>query len=222
MDSHLLFELTYVFYKIRSASIHGECRRVESSREFCIFYPPCEGWLRNLTQCLLHNISSHSFVRRTFVFSSVRVLSIIGEGFAWWSSLPLSVNSVFFIIGRDIRVGRELLLLCSMELLLQIINLSLHGFIIISPMGDVASPLKMVSTCMGGMYTAFLLVFPISFMFKIEEIILVMNIRRFHLMRTCLMWTWSCHIRPLYFTNAQVLHIDDANCRVTIFWLKLK
>ena len=101
----------------------------------------------------------------------------------------MSINSVLFIIGRDIGAGRCSLLLCSMELLLQVINLLLHGFIIISPVGDVASLLKMASICMGGMYTAFLGVFSISFMFKIEEIILLMNVRRFCLMQTCLMWT---------------------------------
>ena len=194
MDSHLLFELTYVFHKICSAIIHDERRLVELSREFCLFYPSCEGWLRNLTQSLLHNVSYHSLARRASSFPSVEALFIIGEGFAWWSSWPLSVQSVFFIIGRDIRVGRGSLLLCSMELLLQVINLSLHGFIIISLMGDVAFPSKTATTCVDGMYTTFLIVFPISFTFKIDEIILLMNIRRFCLMRTCLMWTWSCHI----------------------------
>ena len=193
MDSHLLFELTYVFYRICSAIIHDECRLVESFRKFCLFYPPCEGWLRNLTQSLLHNVSSYSFASRTSAFSLVRALFIIGKGFAWWSSWPLSVNSVLFIIGRDIGAGRRSLLLCSMESLLQVINLSLYGFIIISPVGDRASPSRTASTCMGGMYTAFLIVFPISFTFKIEEIFLLMNVRKFCLMRTCLMWTWSCH-----------------------------
>ena len=180
MNSHLLFELIYVFYRIRSTIIHGERKLVESSRKFCLFYLPCEGWLRNLTQCLLHNVNSHSFARRTSTFSLVRALFIVGEWFAWWSSWPLFVNSVLFIIGRDIGAGRGPLLLCSMELLLQVINLSLHGFIIISPVGDVASPSKTASTCMSGMYTAFLIVFSISFTFKIEEIILLMNVRRFY------------------------------------------
>ena len=142
MDSHLLFELTYVFHRICSAIIHDERRLVELSREFCLFYPSCERWLRNLTQCLLHNVSSHSLARRASSFPSVEALFIIGEGFAWWSSWPLSVQSVFFIIGRDIGVRRGSLLLCSMELLLQVLNLSLHGFIIISPVRDVASPSK--------------------------------------------------------------------------------
>ena len=194
MDNYLLFKLTYMFYRICSAIIHDERRLVESSRKFCLFYPPCEGWLRNLTQCLLYNVSSHSFARRASASSSMKALFIIGEGFAWWSSWPLFVNSVLFIIGRDIGAGRGSLLLCSMELLLQVINLSLHGFIIILLVGDVASPSKTASTCMGGMYTALLIVFPISFTFKIEEIILLMNVRKFRLMQTCLMWTWSSYI----------------------------
>ena len=145
-----------------------------------------------------HNVSSHSFTRRASAFSPVMVLFIIGEGFAWWSFWPLSVNSVLFIIRRDIGAGKELPLLCSIELLLQVINLSLHGFIIISPVGDVASPSKATSIGMGGMYIAFLIFFPISFTFEIEEIILLMKVRWFYLMQTCLMWSWSCHIEPLY------------------------
>ena len=47
MDSHLLFELTYVLYRVRSAITHGERWLVEPSRKFCLFYPPCKGWLRN-------------------------------------------------------------------------------------------------------------------------------------------------------------------------------
>ena len=132
MDNHLLFELTYVFHRICSAIIHDERRLMESSRKFCLFYPSCKEWLRNLTQCLLHNVSSHSLARRAFAFSSFKVLFIIGEGFTWWSYWPLSIHGVLFIIRRDIGPGRGSLLLCSMELLLQVFNLSLHGFIIIS------------------------------------------------------------------------------------------
>ena len=47
MDSHLLFELTYVFYRVCSAIINGERWLVESFKKFCLFYPPCKGWLRN-------------------------------------------------------------------------------------------------------------------------------------------------------------------------------
>ena len=135
----------------------------------------------------------NAFARRAPAFPLAKMLFFTGEGFTWWSSKPLSVYSIFFIIGGDIRVGRGALLLCSTELLLQIINLLLHGFIITLLMGYVIFPSKTASIRVDGMRTAFLIVFPISFTFKIEELILLMNISRFCLMRTCLIWTWSYH-----------------------------
>ena len=176
MDSHLLFELTYVFYRVRSAVIHGECWLVEPFRKFCLFYSLCKRWLRNLAQRLFHNVSSYSFARKAPTFPSVKMLFLTGEGFAWWSSRPLSVYSIFFIIGGDIRAGRGSFLLCSTELLLQIIILSLHDFIIISLMGYVTFPSKTASTCVDGMYTAFLIILFISFTFKLKEIIRLLNI----------------------------------------------
>ena len=193
MDSHLLFELTYVLYKVYSAIIHGERWLVESSRKFCFFYPLCKGWFRNLVQRLFHNVSSYSFARRASAFSSMRVLFFIGEGFVWWSSRPLSVYSIFFIIRGDIRVGRGSFLLCSTELLLQIINLLLHGFIIVCLMGYVSFPSKTSSIRVDGMHTVFSIVLTISFMFKIDKLVLLTNINRFYLMRACLIWTWSYH-----------------------------
>ena len=193
MDSHLLFELTYVFYRVCLAIINGERWLVESFRKFCLFYPPCKGWLRNLAQRLFHNVSSYSFTRKAPAFPLMKMLFLIGEGFAWWSSRPLSVYSIFFIIGRDIRAGRGSFLLCSTELLLQIINLLLHGFIIVSLVGYVTFPSKTTFICVNGMHTAFLIVLTISFTFKIKKLILLTNISRFCLMRTCLIWTWSYH-----------------------------
>ena len=42
MDSHLLFELTYVLYRIRSTIIHGERCLMEMPMKFCLFYPSCK------------------------------------------------------------------------------------------------------------------------------------------------------------------------------------
>ena len=193
MDSHLLFELTYVLYRVCLAIIHGERWLVESSRKFCLFYLSCKGWFRNLAQRLFHNVSFYSFARRAPAFPSMRVLFFTREGFTWWSSRPLSVYNIFFIIKGDIKAGRGSFLLCSTELLLQIINLLLHGFIIVSLMGYVSFPLKITSIRVDGMHTAFLIVLTISFTFKIEKLILLTNISRFCLIRACLMWTWSCH-----------------------------
>ena len=106
MDSHLLFEMTYVLYRIHSTIIHGERWLMETPGKFRLFYPPCEGRFRNLAQGLLHNISSYSLARGIPAFYFVKILFLIRERLAGWSSRPLSVYSVFFIIGRDIRAGR--------------------------------------------------------------------------------------------------------------------
>ena len=193
MDSHLLFELTYILYRVCLTIIHGERWLVEPSRKFCLFYPPCKGWFRNLVQSLFHNISSYSFARRAPTFPLVKMLFLTREGFAWWSSRLLSVYSIFFIIGRNIRARRGSLLLCSMELLLQIINLSLHGFFTTLLMCYMTFPSKTASTHVDSVHTTFLIVFPISFTLKIEEFVLLMNVGRFRLVQTRLMWTWSCH-----------------------------
>ena len=76
-----------------------------------------------------------------------------------------------------------------MELLLQIINLLLHGLIIVPFWRYVSLPSKTASICVDGMHIAFLIVLTISFMFKIEKLILLTNISRLCLMWACLMWT---------------------------------
>ena len=86
MDNHFLFKLTYVFYRIRLAIIHGKRWLVEPSTKLCLFYPPCKGGFRNLAQRLFHNVSSYSFARRAPAFPSMKMLFLTGEGFAWWGS----------------------------------------------------------------------------------------------------------------------------------------
>ena len=174
MDSHLLFELAYVFYRIRSTIIHGEHWLMEASRKFCPFYPPCKGWLRDLAQRLFHNIVPHSFVRRAPAFPLVKMLILTGEKFAWWGYRALPVYSIFFIIRRDIRAWGVLLLFCPTELLSQIINLSLHGFFITLLISYMTFPLKTASIRVDGMHAAFLINFPIFFTLKIEEFILLL------------------------------------------------
>ena len=176
MDSHLLFELTYVFYRIRSNIIHGERWLVEMSGKFRPFYSLCKGWFRDLAQCLFHNIVPYSFVRGAPTFHLVKILILTRERFAWWSSRTLPVYSIPFIIGRDIRVGGVLLLFRLTKLLLQIINLSLHGFLITLLMSYLTSPSKTTPVRMNIVHIAFLIIFSISLMFKIVKFILLMNV----------------------------------------------
>ena len=195
MDSHLLFKLTYVFYRIRLTIIHGERWLMKASRKFLPFYPPCKGWLRDLAQCLFHNIVPYFFVRRAPVFPLVKMLILTGERFAWWSSRALPVYSIFFIIGRDIRARGVLLLFCPTKLLFQIINLSLHDFFITLLMSYMTFPSKTTPVRMDIVHAAFLIIFSISLMFKIEKFILLTNVGWFRLVQTCLMRTWSRHNR---------------------------
>ena len=141
-----------------------------------------------MTQRLFYNVSSYYFARRAPAFPSMRVL-FFTEKDSLGGVLDLFVYSILFIIGGDIRAGRGLFLLCSTKLLLQIINLLLHGFIIVSLMGYASFPSKTTSISVDGMHTAFLIVLTISFAFKIEKLVLLTNISRFCLMRACLMWT---------------------------------
>ena len=195
MDSHLLFKLTYVFYRIRSTILHGERWLVETSGKFRPFYSLCKGWFRDLAQCLFHNIVPYSFVRGTPTFPLVKILILIWKRFAWWSSRTLPIYSILFIIGRDIRVGGILLLFCLTKLLFQIINLSLHDSLITLLMNYMTFPSKTTPVRMNIVHVAFLMIFSISLMFKVVKFILLTNVGWFRLVRTSLMRTWSRHSR---------------------------
>ena len=162
---------------------------METPRKFHLFYPPCEGRFRNLAQGLLHNVSSYSLARRTLAFPFAKILFLTRERLARWNSRPLSVYSIFFIIGRYIIAGRGPFLFCLTELLFQIINLSLHGFFITLLMNCMTFRSKTISTGMDCVQTIFLMIFQILLMLKIKEFILLMNVGRFRLVRARFMWT---------------------------------
>ena len=112
MDSHSLVELAHMFYGVRSTIINGERRLMESLRKFCHLYLARERWFEDLIQRLTHSVVSQAFTRWAFVSSLVVVLFIVGERLAWWSSGPLPVTSILFIIGRDVETGKSSFSLC--------------------------------------------------------------------------------------------------------------
>ena len=189
MGSHLLFELAYVLYRIRSTIIHCECWLMETPGKFCIFYSPCEGWFRNLAQSFLHNISSYSPARLTPAFPFVKMLLLTRKRLIRWSSWPLSVDSIFFVIRRNIRVERGLLPLCSTKLSLQIINFSLHSFFITLLMHCMTFSPKTTSTCVKRLQATFLVIVQILFTLKIVEFVLLTNVGWFRMMQTSLVWS---------------------------------
>ena len=81
------------------------------------------------------------------------------------------------------------------SLLFQIINLSLHGFLITLLMSYMTFPSKTTPVRMNIVHAAFLIIFSISLMFKIVKFILLTNIGRFRLVQTSLMRTWFRHNR---------------------------
>ena len=82
MDGHPLIELAHMFYRVRSTIVNGKRRLVEAPWKFCPLYLACERGFRDLIQRLAHNVISHAFIRRAFVFSLVVTFFIAGERFA--------------------------------------------------------------------------------------------------------------------------------------------
>ena len=195
MDSHLLFELAYVLYRIRSSIIHDEYWLMETLGKFCLFYSPSEGWFRNLAKSFHHNISSYSFARWAPTLSFMKMFLLTGKRFTRRSSWSLSVDCILFVIRRNIWAGRGLFPLCSTKLPLYIINFTLHGFFITLLMHCTTFSSITTSTCVERLQAAFLIVVQILFTLKIVKFILLMNIGWFCMVRTSLVWSWSRHDR---------------------------
>ena len=79
---------------------------MKSPRKALIFYVPCEGWFRNLTQRLVHGIVPQAFARRDFVPTSMVVLLFIGKGLAGRSSGSPSITSTICLFRGWFGAGR--------------------------------------------------------------------------------------------------------------------
>ena len=102
----LWFELAHMFYRVHSTIVYGERGRMESTRKSRPFYFARERWFGDLIQHLAHSVVSQAFTRRALVSSPVVVLFNIGERVTWWSSWPLPIISILFIVEGDVRTGR--------------------------------------------------------------------------------------------------------------------
>ena len=113
MNSHLLFELAYMLYRIGTSVIHGESGLVKASRKLCLFYFPSKGGLRNLAQSLLHDLCSYPPPRRTFSPPLVRVFLFIRIGFTGWSLWAFPVTGIYFRCARQSFFFRSLISRCK-------------------------------------------------------------------------------------------------------------
>ena len=118
VDSHPLVEMAHMFYKIRMTIVNGERGLMKSMRKFCPLYLMRERWFGDLIQRLAHSIFSQAFTKRALVSSLVVVLFIVRERLALWSSWPLPITSISFIIKGDVRTRRGSFPLCMAQLLL--------------------------------------------------------------------------------------------------------
>ena len=162
---------------------------MELLRKFRPLYLARERWFGDLIQRLAYGVISQAFTRWALAYMFMRVLFIVGESLAWRGSWPSPIVIILFIIRGNIRTGGSSFLPCMVQLLFLVINLLLHGFVAVLPLGYVTSHSGVASACMGGMHTALSISLTISFPLKIKKIILLLRI-----CGLCLIWTWFYHV----------------------------
>ena len=99
--------MAHMFYRVRLTIIDGERGLMEMLRKFYPLYLARERWFGDLIQRFARSVISQASTRRGLVPTFVMVLFIIGEILAWWSSWPLPITSILFIIRGDIKTGRS-------------------------------------------------------------------------------------------------------------------
>ena len=163
------------------------------------------GWVLILMLMAIFLVARESFTRQSSGSSLVRdIICLFGKrlGIRWWE--PLS---------------------CATQLLLQLVNLTLHVSFILC-MGDMALPSWLTLASMCCLHTSFM----ISPLLKVYDWIITLRTPWFRLVQIniILMWadhrlvrTWLFHFQHLTeisFWPDQALPTDGANCKDQ-FWL---
>ena len=199
MNSHFLTKMTDMFHWIRSAIIKGECGLMKSPRETRTFYISHERGLSNLTQRLVHGIVSKAFMGRALILVPIGIFlitrkSLIGRSFG---SSPIC--SIICLLGRQLEVRWWAPSPCATQLILQLINFTLHVSFILC-IGDVALPSWLNFAGMHCMHTSLI----ISLLLKVYNGIVMLRAPRFCLVQISiiLMWTY----RQLVQTSFHLQH----------------
>ena len=116
VDNHSLIEVAFMFYRVRSTIVDGECGMMEPPRKSCPFNLARERLLGNLVQHFAYSFISQAFARRALVPTFVMVFFIVGEGLAGWSSWPSPITSILFTLRGNVRVGGGLFSPCTTQL----------------------------------------------------------------------------------------------------------
>ena len=193
--------------------VNGESWLLESLRKCSPFYVVHERWLGELIQCPTHGIVSQAPRRWAFMLMPPVVLFFMRKGLTWESPRSLAIVIITFIIGGYVKPKMRSPLLCTAQLSLQIIYLSLHGLFIILSLGYmtpnffwlhglvVILSLEHVTThtriAFAGLsvYTSLLKpsIFFILIMFRVRKVTLLLGSSRLGLMGACLIKAWSYH-----------------------------
>ena len=170
MNNHSLIEVAHMLYRIRLTIVNGECGLMESQRKFCPLYLARERWSRDLIQRLAHSIISQAFTRWAFISTFLMVLLVVRERLVEWSSWPSPITRILFTLRGNVRVIGGPFSPCMAKLPLQLVNLQLHGSVILF-LRYVISKSRMASACMCSVHAPL----SISHTFEIKEIILLLR-----------------------------------------------
>ena len=133
------------------------------------------------------------------VFTPLVTLFLIRESLAWGGSRSLPIVIIVFIIVRRVRARMRLLSLCTAQLSLQVIYLSLHGLFIILSLGYVTAHTSMASASLSGVYAPLSKpsILFVSITLMVWEVALLLGSSRLRLMGAYSMRAWSYHAQLL-------------------------
>ena len=199
MNGHSLTKMTDMLHRIRSAIIQGECRLMESPKKTCTFYTSHKKGLSNLTQHFIYGIVPNAFMGWALILMLIAIFLFARESFTGRSSGSSLVHGVICLLGGRLRIRWWAPSPCATQLLLQLVNLTLHVSFILC-MGDMALLPWLTLTSMCCLHTSFM----ISPLLWVYDWIITLRAPWFRLVRIniILMWpdrrlvrTWLFHFQ---------------------------
>ena len=200
MNGHFFIKMADMLHRIRSTIIKRESLLIKSLRKAYTLYPPCKRWFCNLVQRFVHGLVSKTFVWWTLILTPMATIFLVAwESFAEWSSRSLPVRGIFCIFRRRFRPKRWSPSLCVTQLLLQVINLTLHVTLILC-MGNMTFPTCLTPISMRGLHTSFM----ISPLLKVHNWVIMLGTPWFRLVWTIITLMWpDCQLMRTWFFHFQ-------------------
>ena len=144
MNGHLLTKMTDVFHWIRSTIIKGEGGLMKSPREARPLYA---SWH------FVHGIVSKALMGWALILTLMAIFLVARESFTKWSSGSSPIRGIICLLERQLGIRWGAPSPCATQLLLQLVNLTLHVSFILC-MGDMALPSWLT---LASMHTSFMI-----------------------------------------------------------------